>query len=115
MPGQRRIDRSRLDVQVFGEQAVAKVVNHTGDLRVTARLDRRVALGVHSHRTVREIGRTDAQDLVVDDHQLGVQIDAQTSAQSVDMRVVNVQTAMRVRRAQPLDQPRAQNMHRVLF
>ena len=57
--------------------------------------DDRVALGVEPHRAVAEVRRADAQPLVVDDHQLGVHVDAGALGEPVHVRVVDVEAAVR--------------------
>ena len=48
-----------------------------------------IALGVESHRAVREIRRADADDLLVHDHHLGVHVDARAALQPFDERIVD--------------------------
>ena len=44
-------------------------------VRLRRRLEGEIAFGVRAHRAVVEVGRTDAQDAIVDDHHLAVHHD----------------------------------------
>jgi hypothetical protein len=95
--------------QVFRQQAVAQAGDR-GLCRGVMRLDEQVAFGVDAHGAVVQVRRADVRRAVVDDHQLGVQIDAHIAEPGV-VRVVNAQAAVRVRRTQAFQQPPAQDRH----
>ena len=56
-------------------EKASECASDTVALLIRFRIDREVALGVHAHRTVADVGRTDAQQTVVHDHDLGMDHD----------------------------------------
>ena len=76
-PHQRAVPRqaaatvSAVDAAMLAQQPVAERQDGARS-RSVARLDDEVALGVGAHRAVVEVGRADAQEAVVDDHDLGM-------------------------------------------
>ncbi len=60
---------------MLGKEPVAKVGNRGSDVRIAVRLDREAELGVESHRTVGEVGRTDQRKAIVDDQNLAVHVE----------------------------------------
>ncbi len=72
----------RLAAQMLAEQLSAQLADRLAHVVATLRLDRQVALGVQAHRAVGEIRRADAHDLVVDDDELGMHVDARAALQS---------------------------------
>ena len=101
--------------EMLGEQPVAEAAYGVRHLRPAARLDRHVGLGVEAQRTVAEIRAADAQHSIVDDHELGMDVEAAAFAQRGNVRVIDAEAAVPVGLAQPLDQARAQDVHGVLF
>jgi hypothetical protein len=62
--------------EVLREQLVAQRRDLARDAPLAARLDRHIELRVAAHRAVRESRRAESHQLVVHDHQLGVDVQA---------------------------------------
>ena len=79
---------------------------------VRACLDRHHDLGVQAHRAVGEVGRADAEQPVVDDRELAVDVDGGSGAVlGLDLGVEHPQPVRAERRAQPADEARAADVH----
>ena len=64
--------------QMLPEERVARP-QHGVPVGLVLRLDREIALGVEAHRAVRQIGRSDEQQPIVDDQQLGMHVDRRSA------------------------------------
>ena len=71
VPRQDRRDVGGRDAAMLAQQPVADLEDGRA-LAIAARLDGEVAFGVGAHRAVVHVGRADAQEAVVDHHDLGM-------------------------------------------
>ncbi len=106
-------DGLRIHRQEHAQQTLAQGAKGLTLLRVAGD-DAEVAFAVESHGAVAEIGRGDPQNLIIADHQLGVNHQT-TGLQAGDFRIADPQAAMAIRRAQPCQEPRPKDVHGVLF
>jgi hypothetical protein len=97
----------RLAVDVLGDEAIAEFADRPAHARVALRLDRDVALGVHAHRAVAQVGRADAQPFVVHRHHLRVDVEAGPFAQARHVGIEAVEMAVDVGGAQLAHELRA--------
>ena len=108
-------DVLRGHIKMFAEQPVAKIGDDLRNSRIAACFESEIAFAVHAHRAVAEIRRADAQELVVNDHCLRVNVDTCTLLESGHMRIKDAAAIPAVHSAQFFNQPRTQGMHGVFL
>ena len=99
---------------MLGEEAVADSAN----LQVVCggpRLDGEVALRIHPHRAIVEIGGADAEELVIDDEELRMNFDGDPAATRNRHGIIHSEPVMTIGRAEPAQHAVAVDPHRQLL
>src|SRR6185312_6868981 len=100
--------------QQLGNEAMAKL----GDFRSAvgvARLDGDVAFGIDRHRPVVEVRGSDAQEAIIDDDQLRVDLDVDANPIAAHARIEDAQPAPAICRGEPAQQAVAIAAHHQLL
>ena len=97
---------------MLGNQAVTQLGDSRADMAITGpgRVDKQVALAVQPHRAIVEIGRTNPQDRIIDNHQLGMNINLRATGGE---RREGMKAPRMIHPGQRLQQPHPRIVHRL--